>query len=187
VPQSALDVNGGVSVGAYAGANAAPANGLVVSGSIGIGTATPQSPLDVKGGVSLGAYGGVNPAPNNGLIVSGNVGIGTNSPNATLQVNGSVSRPISPNFGGVDMSASPDAYYTVVELTPGQTVTLPNIGGSTGKIYVIVASFATGSLNISTDAGDGGYRNNFDVITSTVPAGASVTLQSDGLHWWQIR
>jgi hypothetical protein len=33
---------GGVSIGSYAGVTAAPANGMIVSGSVGIGTTTPQ-------------------------------------------------------------------------------------------------------------------------------------------------
>ncbi len=42
-PQSAMDVYGGVSLGAYGGTNAAPTNGLIVSGQVGIGTASPNS------------------------------------------------------------------------------------------------------------------------------------------------
>jgi lysophospholipase L1-like esterase len=48
-PLSKLDVNGGLAVGSYAGANAAPSNGLVVSGSIGIGTSTPADSLVIAG------------------------------------------------------------------------------------------------------------------------------------------
>ena len=44
---SKLCVNGGVAVGSYAGANAAPSNGLIVSGNVGIGTPEPQYILDV--------------------------------------------------------------------------------------------------------------------------------------------
>ena len=39
-PQSSLSVNGGVAIGTYAGANAAPTNGLLVSGDVGIATTT---------------------------------------------------------------------------------------------------------------------------------------------------
>ena len=37
-PKSALDVNGGITVGSYAGATAAPANSIIVSGTVAIGT-----------------------------------------------------------------------------------------------------------------------------------------------------
>jgi len=39
-PLSKLDVNGGLAVGGYAGTNAAPANGMIVSGNVAIGSAT---------------------------------------------------------------------------------------------------------------------------------------------------
>jgi hypothetical protein len=42
-PKSMLDVNGGVAVGAYAGSVAAPANGMIVSGQVGIGTNAPNA------------------------------------------------------------------------------------------------------------------------------------------------
>ena len=41
--------NGGVAVGSYAGVNAAPGNGLIVPGYVGIGVATPTQPLHVNG------------------------------------------------------------------------------------------------------------------------------------------
>ena len=46
-PLSKLDVNGGASIGTYAGVNVAPANGLIVSGNVGIGTTTPAYTLHV--------------------------------------------------------------------------------------------------------------------------------------------
>jgi hypothetical protein len=42
-PVSKLDVNGNVSIGTYAGTTAAAANGMVVSGTVGIGTTTTSS------------------------------------------------------------------------------------------------------------------------------------------------
>jgi hypothetical protein len=53
-PLSALDVNGGIAVGAYAGATQAPANGLIVSGNVGIGTDTPGTSLAVTGQSQFG-------------------------------------------------------------------------------------------------------------------------------------
>jgi hypothetical protein len=54
-PQSKLDVNGGVAVGSYAGANAAPSNGMIVSGSVGIGTNSPLGILHAKSPASTHA------------------------------------------------------------------------------------------------------------------------------------
>jgi hypothetical protein len=49
-PKSPLSVSGGVAIGAgYAKTNAAAANGLIVEGSVGIGTPTTGAKLDVAG------------------------------------------------------------------------------------------------------------------------------------------
>jgi hypothetical protein len=48
-PLSKVDINGGVAIGSYAGANAAPSNGMIVSGSVGIGNNSPSYTLDVTG------------------------------------------------------------------------------------------------------------------------------------------
>ncbi len=48
-PLSALDISGGLAVGSYAGTSAAPSNGAIISGNVGIGTTGPSALLDVKG------------------------------------------------------------------------------------------------------------------------------------------
>lgn len=54
-PVSTLDVAGGVGIGAYAGDEPAPTNGLAVSGQVGIGTPEPDpnAALDVVGLISV--------------------------------------------------------------------------------------------------------------------------------------
>ena len=47
-----MDIGGSVSIGSYAGLFTAPTNGMIVSGTVGIGTATPGYPLDVNGSIS---------------------------------------------------------------------------------------------------------------------------------------
>jgi hypothetical protein len=49
-PQSSVDVNGSMSIGAYAGVTAAPGNGVIISGQVGIGTSSPNASaaLDVS-------------------------------------------------------------------------------------------------------------------------------------------
>ena len=49
LPLSKLDIAGGLAVGTYAGSTAAPSNGLIVSGNVGVGTTSPQALLDVYG------------------------------------------------------------------------------------------------------------------------------------------
>ena len=47
-PQNKLDVNGGLSVGSlYSGVNAAPANGAIIQGYVGIGTTQPVNGLHI--------------------------------------------------------------------------------------------------------------------------------------------
>jgi hypothetical protein len=46
-PLSRLNVFGGASIGSYAGVNAAPTNGLIVSGNVGVGAASPITNLHV--------------------------------------------------------------------------------------------------------------------------------------------
>ena len=64
--QNKLDVEGNVAIGAgYSGTNAAPTNGLIVQGQVGIGTASPTvgTALDVNGTVNATTYsaGGTSP------------------------------------------------------------------------------------------------------------------------------
>ena len=42
-PMSAVDVNGNMSIGTYAGVTAAPANGMIIPGQVGIGTSAPNA------------------------------------------------------------------------------------------------------------------------------------------------
>ncbi len=42
-PLSGVDINGSVAVGTYAGTSAAPANGEIISGQVGIGNSTPNA------------------------------------------------------------------------------------------------------------------------------------------------
>lgn len=51
--KSSLDVNGGVAVGTYAGATAAPSDGLIVSGNVGIGTSNPGTTALVVSGSAV--------------------------------------------------------------------------------------------------------------------------------------
>ena len=61
--QNKLDVEGSVAIGAsYSGTSAAPANGLIVQGNVGIGTNSPVAgaALDVNGTIAISGTPGVD-------------------------------------------------------------------------------------------------------------------------------
>ncbi len=80
-PKAALAVNGGVSVGSYAGGTTAPSNGLIVSGKVGIGSASPSAALsvgasnqftvDASGNVTAASYTGAATAPAGSCTTNG--------------------------------------------------------------------------------------------------------------------
>jgi len=84
ISRSTLEVFGNVAVGAYAGVDPAPIDGLILSGDVGIGTHSPQSTVDVNGSINQIVYlrplGGtsddrpqiqaaINSLPSNGGII----------------------------------------------------------------------------------------------------------------------
>ncbi len=90
---SKLDVYGNISVGAdgyYAGSSPAPTDGMIIKGTVGIGTTSPSSAsnLHVYGSGIFGTY---TSTPTNGLVVEGNLGVGTSSPTTALDVRGTIS------------------------------------------------------------------------------------------------
>jgi hypothetical protein len=83
---NAGDFSGGVAIGtAYAGVDAAPTDGLIVSGAVGIGTTAPSVPLVVIGTAEAGSFmptGSTKPAYGIYAPSSTLIGFSTNSTNA---------------------------------------------------------------------------------------------------------
>jgi hypothetical protein len=121
-----LDVGGGVVVGGnYASVSTAPANGLLVQGSVGIGTTAPSTKLHMSSGVFTidGTGPGIAVGVSTFVVVDGRVGIGTTSPNASLQIVGgrlvvptgsSASPSITFSGSGLYEDTSPSGALTVV-------------------------------------------------------------------------
>ena len=114
-PASKLDVNGGLSVGSnYSGTFAAPVNGAIFEGQVGIGTRLPKADLHVDGTIRIGSLASLakksmvvsdtagaltiqdipvvywNQSGTRVFYNTGNVGIGTSNPTEKLHVNGNI-------------------------------------------------------------------------------------------------
>jgi hypothetical protein len=147
-PKSAVDVNGNMSIGTYAGVNAAPANGVIISGQVGVGTNSPNASaaMDVTS-----VTGGLLPprmtatqmnaiaAPATGLVV-------LNTTTNCLEY-----------YSGI-------SWQTVVCPCSGPPATPGSITGATS----ICASSAGNVYSIATVANATSYN-------WTVPAGATIT------------
>jgi hypothetical protein len=90
-PGSLLGVNGSVSVGASYDTVAAPTNGMIIEGNVGIGTTTVNSRFVVEGGGGniLDLYDSIGAAKVT-VLNNGNVGIGTTGPSQKLEVAGNI-------------------------------------------------------------------------------------------------
>ncbi len=137
VAQSTLDVFGSLALGSYAGVNAAPTNGFIVSGNVGIGTTTPATTFAVQG---------------NGLV-SGTFTAGSIIATSSFTLNGSGT--INGGFA---------AYASSTIGNGNQNGGLTIFGGATttgnalftGGVGIGVATSAAGTLQVANNAYFGG-------------------------------
>ena len=111
------------------------------------------------------------------LFTGGNVGIGTATPSSKLALNGSFATAINKQTNNYPLTAND---YTVIFNGTSLIATLPAATTCTGRIYVVVNQHSS-NLSISS------YQNLSDALTTSVNPGTSITLQSDGINWYQIR
>jgi hypothetical protein len=120
--------SGGLTVGSYCCSTNAPTNGLIVSGSVGIGTALPASTLDVTGNgihIASSGSGGSNVLWNNsGTLTWGATG---------LTVSGSVTA--SGSTGYLPYFSSSTTLGSSIAFQTGSTLQIGS-GGSTTALYV---------------------------------------------------
>jgi hypothetical protein len=167
IPASKLSVNGGVSIGANFVTTAAPSQGLIVQGNVGIGTSSPSSLFET--GISA-QTNEVNLS--NTLFVnstSGRVGIGTSSPSVNLEIDGGSGDSIinlvatTTNVGRLRMLGSNiivrSVVSTILEAPQGN---LRFAAESTGDAVTIQAT--TGNVGIGTSSPD----NNLHIKDATI-------------------
>ena len=110
-PVSKLDIDGNLTIGStYAGANAAPADGIAVEGSVGVGTPAPVSKTDVAGNLTVGSgYAGTNAAPADGALIEGSLGVGVTGPTNKVGVNGNVA--VGTSYAGTETAPANGAIF----------------------------------------------------------------------------
>ncbi len=128
-PLSNLDVGGNVAMGAYAGVTAAPSNGLIVSGNVGIGTSSPSARLDVNGTFKLQGSSTVETATIGGAIV----GLGCDTGDTVVPA-------------GIVLSST-TAFITTPEADPGIIAAPYSIAISSTTIRTKVCSGVTVTPN----------------------------------------
>lgn len=183
-PKSELDVFGNVAIGTYAGSNAAPSNGLIVSGAVGIGTTTVGSPLTV--GTS-----GQFTVSSSGVIA----GVGTNitgtasgltSGNVTTNAN--LTGPITSSGNATSIAAQTGTGSTfVVQTSP--SLTTPNLNVAIGTSLALggatigsnaLAVTGTAILSSNVTIGTTVATDAVDIKTSPPSAGGAGLSISDG-------
>jgi len=198
---SALSVVDGVAIGTYAQMNTAPSNGLIVSGSVGIGTNSVLSKLNVAGSLSIGStYASTIAAPTDGLIVqgmstlTGNTAIGGTASTANSLLIGTSSTSISSNgigralyFNGVLQATADNDNLYAADFTQGTqnvsigatsintfTITNGGVGYVNGTYNTVPLTGGSGTGAIATIVVTGGIVTTANVINATGPGNTSV-------------
>jgi hypothetical protein len=150
VPQNRLDVAGSVAIGsgaAYAGGTAAPADGMIVQGAVGIGNSAPG------GGLQLDVTGDVNMSNNVTIGNDANVGNDVTAGN-NITAGNDVTVGGNLNFGATsqlfDVAGASGGAGQVLTVVGGQPTwaTLPAAGGGWALVgNLTAASDVLGSTN----------------------------------------
>jgi hypothetical protein len=126
---SGISSGSNLAVGANYYTLAAPTNGAMIQGNVGLGTIKPGSVLTVVGNIGIGTVQDgdsyiINAAPKGGMAIEGNVGIGTWLPNAALIVRsgnvgiGTANANFSLQIGGCTTKTGTTSCVDMAELIP---------------------------------------------------------------------
>lgn len=184
-----LAVNGGMSVGTYANtASAGVANGLIVSGNVGIGSAVPTFALQVTGtgtgsmdvqDNSASGFPSINISDNNGVL-RGGIGYGNSSTSAPFQGNFYVAGAGSVNPMAFIAGGSLRMYIATTGSVGIGTATIQNsatlqvngtiesgvAGATLGSI--LLAGNTSGVITEKPQAAAGTYNWNLPITAGTV-------------------
>lgn len=192
-PRSKLDINGGVTIGStYSGTNAAPTNGAIIQGQVGIGNNNPKTGaiLDLSNSSGLGfvlpTVTSTPASPATGMMVyntttgclqyyNGSVWVNIVTPNSTSPtwVTNPATICTSQNTSYVFNSVS-GASYQVTFTGSGNTVNGTN---ATVTALTVTASAATTTLTISAATSGtltvtlNGCTGNSVSLTQSITAG----------------
>ena len=176
-PANALDVNGSVAIGTYAGSSTGPANGLAVSGNIAIGTTTTAAKLGIQAA-----------ANQTGVLVTANATAGN-----FLQFNNSSSTPqfvinglgdvttgtwqastIAPNYGGTGQNSYSvgDILYAsgttaLSRLAIGGTGTVLTVSGGVPTWGTVTVADITGVLPIANGGTNAAVFSGSALVATT--------------------
>ena len=199
IPQNALDVNGALAVGNnYAGVVTGPNNGMIVQGTVGIGTGTPTTNANnqltlfnaTAAGIEL-ATGGATPGGANIIGITGGGltfatftgGVGSEVYTERMRINSNgavtMSTPLVIGSGGTGLGTVPangqllignGTNYTLATLTQGSGVSITNAAGS-----ITIAATGSGGTVTSLTAGTGVILSPSTITTTgTISIGQSV-------------
>ena len=202
-PLSALDVNGGVAIGTYAGTVTAPAKGLIVSGNSGFGSNNPGNIVEINSGTGGASGLRLKQLPAGAVLFMSSASdvaqnnqnfyfdatnyrlsiSGSTTPNSTLTVGGSIASGIITRTASYTLGSSD--YTVLCNNTSGSiSITLPIASGATGRIYVIkkISALTTNPVVIQHNGSGSDLIDGASSVSITSQYSA-YTLQSDGTNW----
>ena len=192
-PQNKLDVSGSAAIGTYAGNNIGPSNGLIVSGTVGIGMSSPNpaAALNVTGDVALvGASGSGYPGGTLGRLTIGGTGgsySAIEAQSGKLTIGGGAWATVAIPSGNVGIGTTNPVYgldvrttlnVTGVLLAAGSCVLTPWANGVVTcpanqyatNVSGVMAQYVAEGNDPAQGVGTGGTTSNYtpsDMVTDT--------------------